>query len=909
MSSKFNQLFALCTFAGITITSVAQDLSVIVTADTALSRDAHFNWSFQSSGGNDVQMGQFACGSYWIAPANGDSGVKVLSLTGKTDDPNWHDFVSCDADPLIESHGLLDGSNHYGNYNAAENIIPNLPLTFTPTTGSCISLVAAMQRNEAETSNGGTSAIVGEVVDAYCVVTILPQPPSNGGSDMIRPNAVGVTKEFLTWDDFDLTRIPAYSFISGKTTAQWQQAQTRWRSSIEVFGPLLTETSPGNWEYFSEGGRAFRAAILIPNYGSGAAKTFNDDLFALFSSQNTLEQKKIGLASMLAYGLDLYHARYDYGSGNRRAWASGAGQRSGQFLPPVLLAALSIDETKADELRKVAITNHGDNTADLGPQELRQITRGVTGVLLWGDGPPYLRNGNTMTDLEWRHWSNMKVSHCFDTDITGLSCTQTKKKTAADPYGYIDGPAEKPGTQYMQVSFGSVRALAAAMILMPNIRSVVNTNDPIEYADRIIRHGIWTYPDPVAPVAVIDQTEACNPYYTQVSGCNEWGVTWGADPSDVRFAIEDGTGRFTSINGNTINPTTSYESPEAKNNWSTIIALYNGETFEDNAVPLGTVVAPRIYLETGATPKVHLQCSTPDAQIRYTLDGPDPTASSTLYTGPISILNGGEVRAKAFLAGKVASAVQVQKFGTDSTPPSVPENLVSVNPTLTSVELNWSPSTDDFSVSGYKIYINGNDPITSGLTSATINGLDPHTTYTLTVSAFDASGNESTQSSSISVTTLSDTTPPSKPIRLGTSSVTATTINLTWFAASDNVEVGSYKVYINGNNPISVNETSTTITGLSPQTLYLFTVSALDTSLNESEQSSSIQAMTSVGTSEPLKWLGYTADANGDANTGDWIGWVNLKMKPWAWNYSLESWIYATGSGPVTSGAWVYIRR
>ena len=67
--------------------------------------------------------------------------------------------------------------------------------------------------------------------------------------------------------------------------------------------------------------------------------------------------------------------------------------------------------------------------------------------------------------------------------------------------------------------------------------------------------------------------------------------------------------------------------------------------------------------------------------------------------------------------------------------------------------------------------------------------------------------------------------------------------------------------------------------------------------------------MTSVGTSEPLKWLGYTADANGDANTGDWIGWVNLKMKPWAWNYSLESWIYATGSGPVTSGAWVYIRR
>ena len=67
-------------------------------------------------------------------------------------------------------------------------------------------------------------------------------------------------------------------------------------------------------------------------------------------------------------------------------------------------------------------------------------------MLLWGDGPPYLREGNKMTEMEWRYWADMKGSSCFDTAVNPGNPNRGKK-TAADPYGYIDGPANKPGIQ------------------------------------------------------------------------------------------------------------------------------------------------------------------------------------------------------------------------------------------------------------------------------------------------------------------------------------------------------------------------------------------------------------------------------------------------------------------------------
>jgi hypothetical protein len=776
------------------------------------SRPSNFNWTFESSGGGSARVGQFACGSYWIAPAEGDSGVTLIALTGN---PAWNDLLSCDADPLPESHGLLDGSNNYGSYTATEDVLSALPVTFTPSSDSCISLVGAMQRNEAETSNGGTRSIVGEVVDAYCVVTVMPTPPNENGSNMLRPNITGASKEFLTWDDFDLSRLPSHTFLPDNSTTGWKNARLRWAHSTEIFGGFAAEITPGNWTAFSEGGRAFRAHNLTHDYGSTMASAFNNDLLAFFATATMSEEKRAALAAMLSFGLDIYHARYNYGSAARKAWLSGAGQSPGKFMPTVFLASLLKDESKANELRKVAIYNHSEDEALQGPQELRQLTRGETGVVLWGDAVPFARDGNNLLETDRRYWANLYGSQCYDTALGTCNAT-TGKKTIADPYGYIDGPAEQPGSNYMSVTFGVFRSFAAIMILMPEVRDIVNSDAPIEYVDRLLRHGIWTAPDPVAPVAVVDQQDSdCNPYKF-TPNCNEFMVTWGPNPEDVRFAIEDGTGRFTSMHGNPL-PNMYNDGTRARDQWNSIIALYEGETYEDKSVPLGKLATPEILFEGGSAPKAHLMSSNTAAEIRYSLDGSEPTGSSPLYTGPFSISSGTVIRARAFKAEMNESDIEQRTF----------------------------------------------DPIDN-----------------------------------------SDGQAPSVPTGLQAGNPTATSVNLSWNAASDNVGVVGYYLYVNGSQTGQVQTTSAQVTGLSPDTLYSFTVSAYDANANESLQSSAVQ----VATTNLRTWGDETALESGEVNTGFGLGWLYLHPNTgWAWSYSISSWIYAPDPGPSAPGAWIYV--
>lgn len=623
----------------------------------APSRAAHFNWRFTSANGQPPQSGTFACGSRWVAPAPGDTAVVLVSLGGM---PGQNDLLSCDADPLTERHGLMNGKNSYGTHDASEDLLPKLPQTLTPPAGSCISLVAAMQRNEAETSPGGCAAIKGECVDAYDVVTVLAAAPKDGGAGMIRPNITGARKELLTWDDFDLTRLPRHGFLSGRSDEEWQQTARRWRHSSEVFGMAVERDTPKWGRMFlkaSEGGRAFRSALLIDDYAAGMARAFNGDLLALLADGPASEARTAALAAMLAFGLDIWHARYDYGAGPRRAWSSGAGQSLGAFLPPVLAAALLTDEAKAHRLRRAAVDNHGADRGELGPHELRQIHRGRTGVLLWGDGQPIVRTDPAkLIEQDWRYWGELAGAKCYDAYAGAAKPNAAQgQKTAADPYGYIDGPAGQPGSNYMSVTVGGFRSFAAIMILVPAVRSVVNSDDPIEYADRLARHGLWTAPDPVAPPATIDQDSA--KLWWGATGVQEWQKTWGPLPDDATRAFP-GDGRFPKAHGKRIGKG-GYECSQALEHWERIIALYDGERFEARAVPLGTVVAPDIRFATGAKPEVLLWCATPGATIHYTLDGSEPTANSPVWAGkPLTPVEGKPVKAMAVAKEMKTSAVR-----------------------------------------------------------------------------------------------------------------------------------------------------------------------------------------------------------------------------------------------------------
>ncbi len=63
-----------------------------------------------------------------------------------------------------------------------------------------------------------------------------------------------------------------------------------------------------------------------------------------------------------------------------------------------------------------------------------------------------------------------------------------------------------------------------------------------------------------------------------------------------------------------------------------------------------------------------------------------------------------------------------------------------------------------------------------------------------------------------------------------------------------------------------------------------------------------------VGEEEPpATWLGYAVDANGYADTGAWLGWVNVSAAPWIWIVKLNAWAYLPEAGAGESGGWAFI--
>ncbi len=117
----------------------------------------------------------------------------------------------------------------------------------------------------------------------------------------------------------------------------------------------------------------------------------------------------------------------------------------------------------------------------------------------------------------------------------------------------------------------------------------------------------------------------------------------------------------------------------------------------------------------------------------------------------------------------------------DTAPPTVPTNLSASGTTQTQTTLSWTAATDAVGVTGYKVYRNGTQVGTTTTPSYTATGLTAATTYSFTVSAYDAAGNNSAQSTATTVTTASTTnTPPTanagadQTITLPTNAVTLT---------------------------------------------------------------------------------------------------------------------------------------
>ncbi len=192
---------------------------------------------------------------------------------------------------------------------------------------------------------------------------------------------------------------------------------------------------------------------------------------------------------------------------------------------------------------------------------------------------------------------------------------------------------------------------------------------------------------------------------------------------------------------------------------------------------------------------------------------------------------------------------QIWSTSTDTQAPTTPTNLAASNVAQTTLTLGWTASTDNVGVTGYNIYKNGTLLTSVTTTTYSVSGLTAATAYSFYVKAKDAAGNISTASSTISVTTASSTSDsqaPTAPTNLASSSVTSSSVSLSWTASTDNVGVTGYDVYKNGTLLASVTTTTYSATGLTAATAYSFYVKAKDAAGNISAASSTISITTSA---------------------------------------------------------------
>jgi len=205
----------------------------------------------------------------------------------------------------------------------------------------------------------------------------------------------------------------------------------------------------------------------------------------------------------------------------------------------------------------------------------------------------------------------------------------------------------------------------------------------------------------------------------------------------------------------------------------------------------------------------------------------------------------------------------VAVYTADATAPSVPSNLQGTAASASQINLTWTASTDNLGVAGYRIYRNGSLVASPAGTSFSDTGLAEATSYSYTVAAYDASGNASSQCGAVAVSTL-DVTAPSVPSNLQGTGASASQVNLTWTASTDNVGVTGYKIYRNGSQVGMTASTSFSDTGLAEATSYSYRVLAYDAGGNESAQCGAVAVSTLDATapSVPSNLQGTGASAS-----------------------------------------------
>ncbi len=228
----------------------------------------------------------------------------------------------------------------------------------------------------------------------------------------------------------------------------------------------------------------------------------------------------------------------------------------------------------------------------------------------------------------------------------------------------------------------------------------------------------------------------------------------------------------------------------------------------------------------------------------------------------------------------------------DRSAPTAPTNLASGTITETSVNLSWSPSTDNSGKLSYRIRITNlkNSSVSTGsagqtTTSYSARYLSPNTPYSFAVYAIDDAGNKSGDSNLVKVSTPADTTPPAPPT-LQATVLGPSQVQLTWTESADygiQNNCCTYGINVNGArisqhinwSAAPAGSVSAIIRHLTRSTTYSFSISAIEYSGTNVSTSNTV----SVTTQSSSDFTPPSAPTNlhlvQDDSCGEvWLGWT-----------------------------------
>ena len=258
------------------------------------------------------------------------------------------------------------------------------------------------------------------------------------------------------------------------------------------------------------------------------------------------------------------------------------------------------------------------------------------------------------------------------------------------------------------------------------------------------------------PAQPLTNNESSTPWFAQIWNENFTGLTdgttadtgttgWTSSTTSGTFEVQGGLMFFQGINGGS-NATWVSEDIDISNHTNVSISYVVADAL-DGEKETSDYVNGYYVLDNGSRV----------AFGNVTDDVPTPVNQS------VSGLNGSTLRIeidfRVSYGNETYTIDDVLVEGTpagDTQAPSTPTGLAGTASSTTAIDLSWNASTDNVGVTGYKIF-RDNIEIESNWSSTgyTAVGLTEATSYDFKVRAFDAAGNESSDSNVVSVTTNS----------------------------------------------------------------------------------------------------------------------------------------------------------